>query len=327
MPALSIEARCWPLREPFAISRGVQTGIDCIIVTLIDQSGRRGRGEGCGVPYVGETPNTMIAQIEAVRPAIEATACRAALLKVLPAGGARCAVDAALWDLEAKATGQSAFSRAGVMAPQPLKTAYTIGIRPTAAYEAAAETRSAHEVLKIKVDANDPVGAVAAARRGARHAAFIVDPNQSWSVEALKAFAPKMAELGVVLLEQPIKVGDEKGLDGYRCPVRLCADELINDASDLGKASGRFDVVNIKLDKAGGLTAALRLADAARQRGFELMVGCMAGSSLSMAPAFVLGQQCRFVDLDGPLLQSEDWPNGMIYRDGVVAPPSPDFWG
>jgi L-alanine-DL-glutamate epimerase-like enolase superfamily enzyme len=269
----------------------------------------------------------MIAQIEAVRSALEAITDRDALLTVLPSGGARCAIDAALWDLEAKTTGRSVFARAGVKEAQPLTTAYSIGIRPTAAYELAAKARSAHAVLKIKVDGSDPIGAVAAARRGAPDTAFIVDPNQSWSVEALKALAPVMADLGVVLLEQPIKVGDEAGLDGYRSPVQLCADELINDASDLYKASGRFDVINIKLDKAGGLTAALRLAAAARQSGFELMVGCMAGSSLSMAPAFVLGQQCRFVDLDGPLLQSEDWSDGMVYRDGVVQPPTPDFWG
>jgi L-alanine-DL-glutamate epimerase-like enolase superfamily enzyme len=324
---IDIEARSWPLHEPFAIARGVQTEIDCIIVTLVDEQGHRGRGEGCGVPYAGETPETMIAQIEAVRPKIEAIADREALLKILPPGGARCAVDAALWDLEAKATGRSAFSRAGVEAPRPLTTAHTIGIRPVAAYEAAASARRDQALLKIKVDGGHPVGAVTAARRGAPDAAFIVDANQSWSIEILKAFAPKMADLGVVLLEQPIKVGDEKGLDGYRCPVKLCADELINDVSDLPRASGRFDFVNIKLDKAGGLTAALRLADAARRAGFELMVGCMAGSSLSMAPAFILGQQCAFVDLDGPLLQSQDWPGGLTYRNGIVAPPTPDFWG
>ncbi len=327
MPSLQIETRCWPLSEPFAISRGVQSGVDCIIVTLIDPQGRRGRGEGCGVPYAGETPQTMIPQIEAVRSAIEAGISREALLDILPPGGARCALDAALWDLEAKASGRSVFERAGVGAPKPLKTAYSIGIRAIPAYRGAAEAHAGFAVLKIKVDASDPVGAVAAARRGAPNAAFIVDPNQAWSVEALKAFAPQMADLGVVLLEQPIRVGDEAGLEGYRCPVKLCADELINDASDLAKAKGRFDVINIKLDKAGGLTSGLRLAQAARQEGFDLMVGCMAGSSLSMAPAFVLGQQCSFVDLDGPLLHSEDWPDGMIYRDGVAEPPNPSFWG
>lgn len=322
-----IDTLRWPLREPFAISRGVQTQVAAIVVTLLDEEGRRGRGEACGVPYAGETPETMTAQIEAVRSVIEAGVDRQALLDILPAGGARCALDAALWDLEAKRSGRSAFLNAGIVTVRSLETAYTIGIRTIAEYETAAAARANHALLKIKVDAKDPIAAVAAARRGAPNAAFIVDPNQSWSLDALNGFAPRLAELGVVLLEQPIKVGHEEGLDGYVCPVRLCADELINDPSDLAKAKGRFDVINIKLDKTGGLTAALQLAAAARSEGFDLMVGCMAGSSLSMAPAFVLGQQCRFVDLDGPLLQSTDWPHGIAYQDGVAAPPSRALWG
>jgi L-alanine-DL-glutamate epimerase-like enolase superfamily enzyme len=327
MLTLHIETRRWPLREPFAISRGVQTDVPAIVVTLLDGDGRRGRGEACGVNYAGETPETMTAQVEAVRPLIERGLDRQTLLDILPAGGARCAIDAALWDLEAKASGRSAFLAAGVATPRSLTTAYTIGIRPTEDYETAAAARANYALLKLKVDAKDPIAAVAAARRGAPYATFIVDPNQSWSLDALRDFAPRLAKLGVVLLEQPIKVGREEGLDGYACPVMLCADELINGPSDLAKAKGRFDVVNIKLDKTGGLTAALQLADAARAAGFDLMVGCMAGSSLAMAPAFVLGQHCSFVDLDGPLLQSTDWSDGIVYHDGVATPPSPALWG
>jgi len=324
---LTIETRFWPLREPFSISRGTNTETPCVIVTLIDHAGRRGRGEGCGVPYAGETPKTMSIEIEQVRSAIEAGATREALLDLLPAGGARCAVDAALWDLSAKRAGQSVFALAGIAAPMAVNTAYTIGIRSIEAYEAAAAARSGHALLKIKVDAGDPIAAIAAARHGAPNSAFIVDPNQAWTVQTLKRLAPQLSALGVVLLEQPIKVGDEAALDGYRCPVPLCADELINHTGDLDKAKGRFDVINIKLDKTGGLTEALDLAKAAKAAGFQLMVGCMAGSSLSMAPAMVLAQQCAFVDLDGPLLQSEDWPDGLSYRDGVVQPPDPAFWG
>jgi len=327
MLTFDINTLRWPLREPFAISRGVQTEVAAIVVTLVGRDGHCGRGEACGVPYAGETPETMTAQIEAVRSLIETGMDRHALLDILPAGGARCALDAALWDLAAKTSGRSAFLAAGVPAPRPLVTAYTIGIRAINDYETAAAARASHALLKIKVDATDPIAAVAAARRGAPNAAFIVDPNQAWTLDALKTFAPKMADLGVVLLEQPIKVGTEEGLDGYACPVKLCADELINGQADLAKAKGRFDVINIKLDKTGGLTAALQLADAARTEGLDLMVGCMAGSSLSMAPAFVLGQQCRFVDLDGPLLQSADWPDGILYHDGVATPPSPALWG
>ena len=325
--AVTVETRCWRMAEPFAISRETKTQTESLVVTLTDADGRRGRGEGYGVSYAGETLAAMAAQVEATRAAIEAGADREALLDLLPAGGARCAVDAALWDLVAKRAGRSVYSLAGVAAPGPVDSAYTIGIRPIDAYETAARRRAGFKVLKIKVDAADPLAAIAAARRGAPHPAFIVDPNQAWSVETLARLAPQLADLGVVLLEQPIAVGEEAGLDGYRCPVRLCADELVNDVADLARARGRFDMVNIKLDKAGGLTAALRLAAAARAEGFGLMVGCMGGSSLAMAPAMVLAQQCEFVDLDGPLLLAEDWPDGLTYQDGRVAPANPTFWG
>ena len=324
---LDIETRAWPMHEPFAISRGVQTDQPTINVTLTDGAGRVGRGEGCGVDYAGETPETMTAELEALRPVIEAGVTREDLLTLLPAGGARCALDAALWDLEAKQTGVSAFARAGVDAPRAVSTTYTIGIRTLEDYEATARRYADFRMLKIKVDDTQPVAAIEAVRRGAPHPLLIVDANQAWTVEALKSHAQRLAQLGVVLLEQPIRVGAEGGLDGYRCPILIAADELINDVTDLDKAKGRFDVINIKLDKTGGLTEALRLADAARAAGFDLMVGCMAGSSLSMAPAMVLAQQCRFVDLDGPLLQSEDFPGGLTYLDGEVSPPEREFWG
>jgi L-alanine-DL-glutamate epimerase-like enolase superfamily enzyme len=322
---LIIETRTWRLHEPFAISRGSKDETETLIATLIDSNGRRGRGDAVGVPYEGETTDTMAAQIEAVREAIEAGPTREGLLSLLPPGGARFAIDSALWDLVAKQQGRSVFDMAGVTAG-PVNTAYTIGIRSEAAYQAAAEKRAGYAVLKIKVAADDPLPLIAAARRGAPDPAFIVDPNQAWSVETVKALAPRLADLGVVLLEQPIPVGAEAGLDGYRCPIRLCADELIHDIGDLEKARGRFDVINIKLDKTGGLTEGLRLAQAARAAGFGLMIGCMGGSSLSMAPGMVLAQQCEFVDLDGPLL-GEDWPDGLVYRDGVIQPPEPAFWG
>jgi L-alanine-DL-glutamate epimerase-like enolase superfamily enzyme len=323
---LIVEFKYWRMYEPFVVSRGAQTEAACLIVILIDELGNRGRGEGCGVTYAGETLETMSAQIEAVRSVIEAGVTRENLLAVLPSGGARCAIDSALWDLEAKRSGQSAFELAGVPEPTSVTTAFTIGIRSLGDYHVAAEAHSKYEILKIKVDDVDPLGAVMHAHRGAPNAKLIVDPNQSWSVTALKRLAPELSSLGVVLLEQPIKIGDEDDLDGYRCPIPLCADELVEDISDLVKAKGRFDVVNIKLDKTGGLTEALRVASSARAAGFGLMVGCMAGSSLSMAPAMVLAQQCDFVDLDGPLL-NEDWPDGIEYCDGMMQLPARKFWG
>lgn len=324
---LDIAAKTWLLKEPFAISREVKDRAKTLIVTLIDSEGRRGRGEASGVPYAGETTRTMTAQIEAVRSAIEAGIDREELLALMPVGGARFAIDSALWDLEAKRLGRSVFDLAGLAGARAVDTAYTIGIRSEAAYQTAAEAHAAHEVLKIKVGFDDPLPLIAAARRGAPDSAFIVDPNQAWTVERVREFAPKLADLGVVLLEQPIPVGAEAGLDGYDCPIRLCADELIQDAGDLHKARGRFDVINIKLDKTGGLTEGLRLADTAREQGFALMVGCMGGSSLSMAPGVVLAQQCDFVDLDGPLLSAEDWPDGLVYRNGRIESAQPGFWG
>ena len=324
---LDLAAKAWPMCEPFAIARGVQSSQPTVIVTLTDDAGRRGRGEGCGVDYAGETPASMIAQLEALRPRIEAGLARGELAGMLPAGGARCALDAALWDLEARRSGRSVAEIAGLPSLRPVTTAYTIGIRSLADYEATARRYARYPLLKIKVDGAHPLAAVAAVRRGAPDARLIVDANQSWSVDALKGHAAALAGQGVVLLEQPVPVGAEAGLDGYASPIPLAADELINGVDDLARARGRFAVINIKLDKTGGLTAALALAAAARAQGFELMVGCMAGSSLSMAPALVLAQQCRFIDLDGPLLQSEDWPDGLSYDNGVVSPPDPAFWG
>jgi L-alanine-DL-glutamate epimerase-like enolase superfamily enzyme len=321
------EARTWSYREPFAISREVNTEIHSLIATIVDETGRRGRGESVGVIYAGETPSSMAAQLEGVRDAVERGVERSALCELLPAGGARDALDKATWDLAAKRSGRSAFAMSGIERPRPVHTAYTIGIREIDAYRRAAAQRSNYSVLKIKVNDQDPIKAIAAAREGAPRAKLIVDPNQAWSLEQLRRWAPELVPLGVVLLEQPIAIGDEVGLDDYRCPIPLCADELVNDCSDLVKAKGRFDVINIKLEKCGGLTEGLRLAAAARELGFDLMIGCMGGSSLAMAPGILLAQQCAFVDLDSPLLLTEDWPDGLKYKDGMVELPGPAFWG
>ncbi|WP_375398020.1 enolase C-terminal domain-like protein [uncultured Sphingomonas sp.] len=320
-------SRTWPLSEPFVTSNAVDVDVPTVQVRLTDGDGVWGRGEAVGVPYAGETPVTMGAQIERVRSDVERGISRNDLLQLLPAGGARHAVDAALWDLEAKRDGVSPFACAGVLAA-PVDSDCTIGIRSLADYERTARRLSGYRTLKVKVGGGEAVAAVAAVRRGAPSARLIVDPNQAWTVDQVKAWSPRLAELGTVLLEQPVPVGAEGGLDGWTGPVPLAADELVDDVADLDKAAGRFQVINIKLDKAGGLTAALRLADAAEQRGFGLMVGCMNGSSLSMAPAMVLAQRCRFVDLDGPLAQSEDWDCAFVYRDGRVAEPhQPQLWG
>jgi L-alanine-DL-glutamate epimerase-like enolase superfamily enzyme len=321
-------SKTWPMTEPFVIARGVQTAQPTLQVQLSSPDGAEGRGEACGVPYAGETPQTMAEQIEAVREALGGGINRRELLDLLPPGGARCGLDSALWDLETKRGDCSDPFRACGLQPRPVISARTIGIRSLAAYEVTARSLEKYPLLKIKVNADDPVAAVEAVHRGAPQARLIVDANQSWSVEMLKKVAPRLMSLGVVLLEQPIAVGSETGLDGYRSPVPLCADELINDVRDLAHARGRFQLINIKLDKCGGLTAGMALADAALAAGFKLMVGCMAGSSLSMAPAMVLAQRCEFADLDGPMLQAEDCEHGLIYVNGVVREPhNPKLWG
>jgi L-alanine-DL-glutamate epimerase-like enolase superfamily enzyme len=323
--SLSLSQRSWQLREPFVISRGTSVAVDVIIVEL-EWAGFRGRGEAVGVDYHGETPDSMRAQIESVRAAIEMGATRAELLALLPAGGARNALDAALWDLEAKRSGTPVWQLVGTD-HRPVVSAITIGIRSPAEFEARARELARYSWLKIKVSASRPLEAVAAVRRAAPGARLIVDANQAWDVQTLYALSPALAELRVDLIEQPVPFDADEDLVADRCPVPVCADESIDTIADLPRLLGRYQFINIKLDKTGGLTAALELARAARAKGLRLMVGCMVGSSLAMAPGMVLAQLCDVADLDGPLLQTEDWPNGIHYTDGLMAWPSPELWG
>lgn len=323
---LSLHSHSWKLKEPFVIARGTQLTSEAAVVELGDGD-HVGRGEAAGVLYRGETPDTIRREIEAVRGAIEAGAGRENLLKLLPAGGARNALDCALWDLEAKQTGVRAWQRAGLERGGSVTTAVTIGIRSLAAYERAARGLADHPWIKVKVDQSNPVEAVRAVRNAAPSARLVVDVNQAWSVADLKHYGPAMADLKVDLLEQPVAAGPDDALLGLKYPVPICADESVNTIDDLPRLVGRYQFINIKLDKTGGLTEALRLARAARALGLRLMSGCMCGSSLAMAPAMVLGQLCEVNDLDGPLLQSEDWPGGIVYGGGVMQPPWPAFWG
>ncbi|HKS59121.1 MAG TPA: N-acetyl-D-Glu racemase DgcA [Steroidobacteraceae bacterium] len=323
---LSIQTRVWPLREPFVISRSSHTTCEVIVVQLA-AAGHVGRGEAVGVDYHGETIDSMRAQIESVRSTIERGIDRRELLTILPAGGARNAVDAALWDLEAKQTGTSVWALAGIAQPRTISTCETIGIRAIAEYEARARALSRYEWIKVKVSAERPLEAVEAVRRGAPQARLVVDANQAWSVQTLQKLAPALAELRVDLLEQPVPVDEDAPLANLDLPVAVCADEPANTVEDLPRLTDRYDFVNIKLDKSGGLTAALELAHAARAAGMQLMVGCMVGGSLAMAPGMVLAQLCEIADLDGPLLQAEDWPDGIVYRDGVMSLPSRKLWG
>ncbi len=317
----------WELNEPFRISRGEMTRIEGIVVTLSDEAGHEGRGEAYGMIYEGETPATMLEQIERVADRLCADPSEKALLGLLPHGGARCAVDCALWDLHAKQLGIPAWQLAGLTMWKPPTSAYTIGMRPVGELAAAVARRAGYPLLKIKVDASDPIGVISAIRTGAPDARLIVDPNQSWTFEQLTLYAPQCRDLGVVLLEQPLAGAADDGLVDYECPVPICADEIVHVCDDLAGVVGKYDYINIKLDKSGGLTEGLRLAHAALAQGLRLMVGCMAGSSLAMAPAMIVAQLCDFVDLDGPLLQRSDWPHALRYDKGLMSLPAAALWG
>ena len=314
----------WELWKPFRISRGVSSAAN-IVVAELREGGHRGRGEAAGVEYHGES----LAQVRQVmedtvreNPSLD----RESLQDLLPPGGARNALDCALWDLEAKREGCSIWDLVGIE-PKSLTTVCTIGIDSPEAMAASAVELARYPVLKIKLDDDGPVERIRAIHDARPDAALIVDANQAWSLDRLAEVARPLAELGVEMIEQPVAEGGDSALIDYEPPLTLCADESCNTLEDLEYLAKRYQMVNIKLDKTGGLTAALELARAAQEYGLELMVGNMLGSSLAMAPAFVIGQMCRYNDLDGPLLQREDREHAMLYDGATVSAPEPELWG
>lgn len=323
---LSVHRTSWPMTAPFVITGHVFDSLEAVVVTL-EQDGKAGHGEGVPVYYLNETAPGLLEQIEAVRRDVEAGVTREALQELLPPGGARNAVDCALWDLEAKQSGATVWSLAGVQ-PAACRTAFTLGIQkhPDLLAEQAARA-SGYKLLKIKLDDVDPVERVAAVRKARPDAEIIIDANQGFSVELLKSVLDPFANLGVAMVEQPLPRGADEALEGITSPIPLCADESCLHRGELPAALKRYDMINIKLDKTGGLTEALALARAARATGKGLMVGNMLGTSLSMAPAFVIAQLCDFVDLDGPLNLKSDAAPSMIYRGGLVDAPRSKFWG
>jgi L-Ala-D/L-Glu epimerase len=298
-----------------------------VALVEITHQGLTGRGEA--VPYgrYGETMAGVQAQIETVRGAIEAGADRLILQTLLPAGAARNAIDCALWDLEAKQTGIPAHRRAGYERIDPVKTAYTISLgTPETMGEAAARSAKRH-MLKLKIGGPDDLDRIEAVRRAAPLTRLVVDANEALSFEDLVRLAPECAKLGVILIEQPLKAGEDEALEGYICPVLLCADESLHTRKDLPLCAKRYGAINIKLDKAGGLTEALALKAEAQALGLEIMAGCMVATSLSMAPAMIVAQGVGFVDLDGPLLLAQDREPGLEFIGSMIMPPSRDLWG
>lgn len=323
---LSLHLESWPVRAPFRIAGHTWEHVD-LLVCEIEQAGLVGRGEAAGVYYLDDTPETMRPQVVAAMAKIEAGATREQLLDILPRGGARNAVDCALWDLEAQRNARSVWESTGV-GSGPVETVFTVGLEAEpAAMGRKAAAAAGFRSLKVKLHDDRPVERIAAIRAARPDARLVVDVNQGWNLAQLKQFAPSLQEFGVAMIEQPLPRGQDAGLSGYTSPIPLCADESCLDLHELAACEGRYQLINIKLDKCGGLTAALKLATAARARGMGLMVGNMLGTSLGMAPAHIIGRLADFADLDGPLLLSHDRPLGMRYDAGSVCPPARGFWG
>ena len=323
---LNVQPRSFPLHSPFRISRGVKTAADAVTVEL-EQGGCVGRGES--VPYAryGESVAAVIEDIEPLRDALAEGMGRDELQARLGPGAARNALDAALWDLESRLMRVSVASRLARSPHRPLVTALTVSLDTPQAMEKAASNIAGAELIKIKVDADDPVARIEAVRRAAPSARLIVDPNESWTIELLRATEDALVRLKVDLLEQPLPAEADDALHGFASRIPICADEACHTAADLPALVGRYQAINIKLDKSGGLTEAWRLLRAAKAEGFIVMVGCMVCSSLGIAPALEIAREAQFIDLDGPLWLANDYPEGIRLQGGRLMPPAPGFWG
>jgi L-alanine-DL-glutamate epimerase-like enolase superfamily enzyme len=319
---LAAECEAFPLARVFTISRGSKTQAEVVTVRVM-RGGAAGWGEG--VPYAryGETSASVMAQVAGLDPGIT----RAALQDALPPGAARNAVDCALWDLEAKTQGRRVWQLAGLPEPGPLVTAYTLSLDTPAAMRAQAAAQAWRPVLKVKLGTEADMARIEAVRQGAPDAALIVDANEGWTADLYAALAPHLQRLGVRLVEQPLPAGADEALAHMARPLPVCADESCHTADDLPQLYGRYDLVNVKLDKAGGLTGALALVQAARAQGMGVMVGCMVGTSLAMAPAVLAAQGADWVDLDGPLLLARDRAVPLRYDAAGVHPADAGLWG
>jgi L-alanine-DL-glutamate epimerase-like enolase superfamily enzyme len=324
--ALTVTTERWPIAGRFVISRGAKTEAAVVVAELFD--GRhRGRGE-C-VPYAryGENIDGVVTAIEAQAGALAAGLDRAALQEAMPAGAARNALDCAFWDLSAKRAGRPVHELIGLAAPHPVITAYTISLGTPQEMAAAAAGAAGRALIKVKLGGEDDPARIAAVRQAAPRAQLIVDANEGWTERNLAQNLAAGAQARVVLVEQPLPAGRDAVLAGMSRPIPVCADESVHDRASLAALAGKYDAVNIKLDKAGGLTEALALREDAERLGLQVMVGCMVATSLAMAPAMLLAQRASVVDLDGPLLLARDRPHGLRYQGSEVYPPTPALWG
>ena len=319
---IQAKVEIFPLAHVFRISRGARTQAEVVTVT-IEKDGVTGRGE-C-VPYAryNETLESVIKQVESLPADID----KETLQDTLPPGAARNAVDCALWDFECKKRDQRIWKIAGIQVPEQKITAYTLSLDEPKNMFKQAEKNSNRPLLKVKLGTPNDMPRLEAVRKGAPNSEIIVDANEGWDAELYSQLAPELVRLGVKLVEQPLPADQDDDLIGLPRPLPICADESCHDRKSLEKLIGKYDFVNIKLDKTGGLTEALQLKDKALEAGFKIMVGCMVGSSLAMAPATLIAQNATFVDLDGPLLLAHDRRHGLLYDESWVHPPSKDLWG
>jgi L-Ala-D/L-Glu epimerase len=323
---LHVTRRSWPLAQPFVISRGGKTTADVVVAELHDGDSQ-GRGECVPYPHYGESVDSVFEALEKMKGAVFSGLNRETLQEAMPPGAARNALDAAFWDIEAKRAYCSVAELAGVGALKPVTTAYTLSLDTPEQMGAAAAAQRGRPLLKLKLAGAGDLERVRAVRENAPASRLIVDPNESWTARHFAELAPALAELGVELIEQPLPADDDDALAELPHPIPVCADESCHVTADLDRLTGKYDAVNIKLDKTGGLTEALLLAKAAKERGFDVMVGCLIGTSLAMAPAMLLAQQASVVDLDAPLLLAADRNQGLRYDGSLVYPPDPKLWG
>jgi len=326
MTELAVRAEIWPLSGTFTISRGSRTAAEVVVVELA-AGGARGRGE-C-VPYAryGETVEGVVQTIEGLRGPLSGGLDRTGLQSLLPAGAARNAVDCAFWDLEAKQAGHRVWELLGQTAPRPVTTAYTLSLDTAETMARAAAENAWRPLLKLKLAGPEDLARVEAVREAAPETRLVVDANEGWAPGLYAQLAPHLAVLGVEMIEQPLPAGHDAALATMQRPVAVAADESCHDTASLAGLAGRYDMVNIKLDKTGGLTEALRLEAAARAEGYGVMVGCMLATSLAMAPALLVARDAQIVDLDGPLLLERDRPEGLVFEGSLIHPPEPNLWG
>lgn len=323
---LAVSRRAWKLAQPFAISRGSKTTAEVVVAEVSDGE-FRGRGECVPYPRYGESVDSVVAALEAMKGAVFSGLDRRELQEAMPAGAARNALDCAFWHLDAQRDDRTVADMAGVGALHPVVTAYTLSLDAPAQMAASAAAQRTRPLLKLKLGGDGDIERVRAVRAAAPAARLIVDANEGWGERHLRELMPALVDFGVELIEQPLPADADDALGRVPHPIAVCADESCHTRADLDRLAGKYDAVNIKLDKAGGLTEALALADAAAARGLTVMVGCMIGTSLAMAPAVLVAQRARFVDLDAPLLLASDRAHGLRYDGSTLYPPEPALWG